>query len=188
MDRVRTSERYGALASSGGSSASRSEALRYVQARRLSSPKLPPMSDRPLSDDVRALQVIWIAVVAGALIAVGVLWWLAGQSETPPMAEMADTLFLINAGVSIAAIVGGFTVQRRLPQQAAAADTETGAMNRVRTFSILALAVMEGSALVAGVMAFLTGNALNLAFVVPFLAFAALFFPSDDRIASLVRR
>ncbi|MEM8557395.1 MAG: hypothetical protein AAGG50_06170 [Bacteroidota bacterium] len=145
------------------------------------------MSDRPLSDDVRALQVIWLAIVAGALLAVGVLWWLASQAEAPPMAEGGDRLFFINAAVNIGAIVAGFTLQRMLPVRVAAAETETGAMNQVRTFGLLSIAVMEGSALLAGVAAFLTGNALNLAFVVPFLAFAALFFPSNDRIAGLMR-
>ncbi|MEM8598519.1 MAG: hypothetical protein AAGF99_01250 [Bacteroidota bacterium] len=146
------------------------------------------MSGRPLSDDVRALQVIWLAIVGGALLAVGVLGWLASQSaEGAPMAESADGLFLVNAVASMGAIVVGFALQRMIPARAMSQDTEEAAFGQVRALGIASIAVMEASALVAGVIAFLTGDALNFAFVVPFLAFAALFFPSNARVASLLR-
>ncbi|MEO1726293.1 MAG: hypothetical protein AAFR95_04645 [Bacteroidota bacterium] len=147
------------------------------------------MSDRPLSDDVRALQVIWLAIVGGAVLAVAVLWWVAGRSaNAAPMAESADVLFMLNALASAGAIVVGFALQRMIPARVMSRDTEEAAFGQVRALGIASVAVMEASALTAGVAAFLTGNALNLAFVLPFLAFAALFFPSGARVASLMRR
>jgi hypothetical protein len=146
------------------------------------------MSDRPLSDDIRAYQIIWGAIIVGALLGVSVLWWLRSQSGTAPMAESSDLLFLVNAGASVVAIIAGFMLQRMIGARMATAASEKAAMNWVRTFGLASIAVMEGSALLAGVIAFLTGYALNLAFVVPFLAFAWLFFPSRTRIEGLLRR
>jgi hypothetical protein len=56
-------------------------------------------------------------------------------------------------------------------------------MQAIRTGTITSLAVMEAGAILAGVMALLSGTLSPLAFVVPFFAFAWLFFPSDTRVA-----
>jgi hypothetical protein len=95
-----------------------------------------------------------------------------------------DLAFYIAAGASILSIIVGFGVQRRLTDSVLPATSSYAAASQaIRTHTIISLAVMEAGALAGGLMGLLSGELTPLAFVVPFFAFAWLFFPSESRMA-----
>jgi uncharacterized membrane protein YiaA len=143
-------------------------------------------SDTPQPDaDVRTLQIVWGALIAGVALATAVMGGLAFASQDAALAEDAETFFLINAAVSILAVIGAFAVQRRMVDRLPAQGTRAELIATVRTSGVLSLALLEGSALLACIAALLTGELINLAFVVPFFAFAVLFFPTAARLDAL---
>jgi hypothetical protein len=146
----------------------------------MSAPESPPPAD-----DVRTLQIVWSALIAGVALATAVLGGLAFASEGAAFTDGAETFFLINAVISILAVIGAFAVQQRMVGRLPAQGTRAEVIATVRTSGVLSLALLEGSALLACVVAFLTGELINLAFVVPFFAFAALFFPTAARLDAL---
>lgn len=137
------------------------------------------------TDDVRTLQIVWGALIAGVALATAVLGGLAFTGQGAGLTENAETFFLVNAVVSILAVIGAFAVQQRMVGRLPAQGTRAEVIATVRTSGVLSLALLEGSALLACVVAFLTGELINLAFVVPFFAFAALFFPTAARLDAL---
>jgi len=144
-----------------------------------------PDPSRP-DEDVRSLQIVWGALVAGVALATAVMGGLAYASQDAAFADGAETFFLINAAVSILAVIGAFAVQRRLVDRLPALGTRAEVVATVRTSGVLSLALLEGSALLACIAAFLTGELINLAFVVPFFAFALMFFPTAARLDALI--
>ena len=101
--------------------------------------------------------------------------------------ENAATYFYVTAGFSIVALMIAFTVQRRMMDGLPTRGTIQEVLGAIRTAGILSLAVLEASALVACVVTLLTGELINLLFVVPFFGFALLFFPTAGRFESLLR-
>ncbi len=127
-----------------------------------------------MTDLARTLTLLWSAIGAGGTLAAIVLALVAPAS--PAMPDAADAAFYLIAFVSLSATGAALALIRGLdgpPQDDAA----------IRTRGVLALALAEMPAILSGVAAFLTGNVLALAFVVPFLAFLALTWPSAERIA-----
>ena len=139
-------------------------------------------SPEQLAADKRTLRIIWLAVASGVILISAVMSFLV-QSGTGGTMTEGGLIFTINAALNIASILFGFSIQKKLDAALPSAGGYTEAMGLIRTRCILSLAVVEGSALFAAVATFLTGDFLNLAFVVPFFAFAWLFFPSDQRFA-----
>jgi hypothetical protein len=93
-----------------------------------------------------------------------------------------DLAFYLAAGASVLSILLGFTMQRRLSETVLPALTSyPAAAQAIRTHTIISLAAMEAGALFGALMALLSGTLTPLAFVVPFFAFAWLFFPSETR-------
>jgi hypothetical protein len=144
-----------------------------------------PKSPQP-DADVRTLQIVWSALIAGVALATAVMGGLAYTSQNAAFADDAETFFLINAAVSILAVIGAFAVQRRMVDRLPAQGTRAEVIATVRTSGVLSLALLEGSALLACIVAFLTGELINLAFVVPFFAFALMFFPTTARLDALI--
>jgi hypothetical protein len=140
-----------------------------------------PAPDR-LASDLRTNRVIWLAVVAGVVLFTAVMIYLlaTGDGGSP---ESGSLFFYANAALNVAAIAAAFAVQRSLDERLAHAGTYEEAALLIRQRGLIALAIMEASAFFAIVALFLTGEWLNLAFVVPFFAFAALFFPTEARYA-----
>lgn len=133
----------------------------------------PPTDAVPLS---RQMRLLWGAIVAGAAMLIVVV--PAVGTDGPPAPDLADGVFY---GVAVLSLLGtgfAFWVLRRLEDGEA-----TGRPDRVRMLGVGALAAAEVPALAAAVGAFVTGNALALAFAVPFLAFAALTWPTEERVA-----
>lgn len=141
----------------------------------------PPPSD----NDLRTLQIVWSALVAGVLLATGVMGGLTLAGQGAALTDDAETFFFANAALNIVAIIGAFAVQRRMVDRLPAQGTRAEVVAAVRNAGVLSLALLEGSALLACVAAFLTGQLVNLLFVVPFFAFALLFFPTAARLDAL---
>ena len=136
--------------------------------------------------DLRPLQLVWAALIAGVIVLAGVLGGLSVAGRGAGV-EPAAVLFYANAAVNLAAVIGAFWVQRRLMDRLATTGTRAEAVAAIRTDSLLSAALMEGSALFAAVAAFVSGQAVNLLFVLPFFGFAAVFFPTAGRLALLLR-
>jgi hypothetical protein len=143
-------------------------------------PSAPP--DPQAASDRRTLVVLWLAVTTGVALLVGVLVVLVGSGTGGTMAD-GTLLFYLNAALNVGAIAGAFAVQRGLEARLPATGSYAEAAALIRTRVILSAAVIEASAFFAGLAFFLTGEGINLAFVVPFFAFMFLFFPSEGRYA-----
>lgn len=134
---------------------------------------------RPASPST--LRLLWGAIGVGGVL-VALVLATAGPSR-PAVPQHADAAFYLVALLSAAATGAAFALLRRLEVRLPAARGETEARALVQTHGVLALAVAETPAVIAGVAVFLTGNTLALAFLVPFVAFVALTWPSDARVA-----
>jgi len=139
-------------------------------------------SPEQLAADKRTLRIIWLAIASGVFIVSAVMMFLVRSGIGGTMAE-GGLIFIINAALNIVSILVGFSIQKKLDVALSSVGSHAEAMVFVRTRCILSIAVVEGSALFAAVATLLTGDFLNLAFVVPFFAFAWLFLPSDERFA-----
>lgn len=128
------------------------------------------------------LRIVWLAVCAGAAVAVGVFGALAA-SRPAPMPEHAEAAFYAAALISVVGTAAAFALQRAMEARLLRAGSDAEAERALRLFGVASLAAAEVPALAGAVAAFLTGDLLSLAFVVPFFAFAWLTWPSDDRVA-----
>ena len=139
------------------------------------------MPTRNHAADLRTIRSVWIAIIAGVTMMtaafVGLTWLGIGRS----MSEHATAVFYANAALNLAAVLGAFAVHRRMLDRLPHGGSYEEVVADVRLSGILSLAILEGSVLVAGLAAVLTGEPFNLLFVVPFFAFAALFFPTRER-------
>lgn len=109
--------------------------------------------------------------------------WLAMETESPALATHSDTAFYVVALLGVGALAAAFALVRRMENRLLAAGSDAEAEAAVRSYGVAALAVAEVPALAGAVAALLTGSLLPLAFGVPLFAFAALVWPSDDRVA-----
>ena len=139
-------------------------------------PSPPP---EQVARDRRMLSIIWRAVMFGVILLAGVMVFLVTTGTEARSGGAA--FFYVNALVNVAAIMGAFAVQRGLDARLPRAGTYAEAASLIRQRSILSAAVIEASALVAAVAYFVTGEAINLAFLVPFFAFMLLFRPTEAR-------
>ena len=130
------------------------------------------------------LRIVWLAVCAGAALAMGVMGWLALEAETHALAEHAEGAFYTVALLSLVGTAGAFALARRMEARLLQAGSEAEAEGAIRTHGVAALAAAEVPALAGAVAALLTGDLLALAFGVPLFAFAALLWPSDGRVAT----
>ncbi len=135
-----------------------------------------------LAADKRTLRIIWLAIVSGVVMLSAIMTFLL-QSGAGGTVSQGNVFFTLNAALNIASILLGFTIQRKLDAALTFTKSYAEAAGLIRSRCIISLAVVEASALFAAVATFLTGDLLNLAFVVPFFAFSWLFFPSDSRFA-----
>lgn len=139
------------------------------------------MPPRDHAADLRTIRAVWIAIIAGvAMMAVafaGLTWLGIGRA----MGDHAAAVFYANAALNLAAVLGAFAVHRRMLDRLPRGGSYEEVVADIRLSGILSLAILEGSVLVAGLAAVVTGEAFNLLFAVPFFAFAALFFPTRER-------
>lgn len=130
----------------------------------------------------RPLQALWGAVTAGGVTALTVLTALSLSQPTAPATGQADNAFYACAVYGIVALALAFWLLRRMETRVAAAPSDAAALAVARGHAVAALAAVESSAVLAGLVVFLTGNLLALAFGVPLIAFAALTWPSAARV------
>ena len=141
------------------------------------------MTPRPA--DLQALRTIWLALVGGvALAVVSTAMFLARGFHLTT--DWAQGLFYLNALLNAGAVLGAFAVQERLPRRLVQMYDYAAAIRAVRQAGTLSLASLEGSALLACIVALATGQGVNLLFAVPFFAFAGLFWPTERRVARLL--
>ena len=138
------------------------------------------MDDAPLL--ARPLRIIWLAVCASAAIALGVMGGLAVQAGQHALAEHAEGAFYVVALIGTAGTVGAFALLQRMERRLLRAASDAEAERAIQLNGVAALAAAEVPALAAATAAILTGDLLVLAFGVPLFAFAALTWPSDDRV------
>lgn len=134
----------------------------------------------------RSLRLLWLALSSGVGVAIVIAIVMRGVTTPSFTGDAAEILFYVNAAVNIGAIALGFMALRRLETRLLdTTDRAEGAKTMMR-YSLLALTPLETSALLACVVTVLTGDLINVAFVVPFFAFARLFWPSDPRVEALL--
>ena len=139
------------------------------------------MESRPYAADLRTIQAVWTAIIAGVALMTIAFVGLVGLGVGRVMETSAALLFYLNAGANLLALVLALGVQRRMLDRLPGREAYEEIVAEVRLAGLLSLAILEGSVLVAGVCAVVTGEAVNLLFAVPFFGFAALFFPSSAR-------
>jgi hypothetical protein len=130
---------------------------------------------------LRQIQIIWAALIIGVVLFLGVAIFVGpniGAAEDFPL----DLYMGLTALVSIVAIVIGFGIQHRMRSGRFFGQPLPQGM---ATDFVLSFAPLEASAMLAVVGYLLTQQAVLLAFLVPFFAFAVLFFPSRVRLDAL---
>ena len=143
----------------------------------------PPRPDA-VRDVALPLRIVWSAVLGGAVVAVGAMAWLSALRETAaPLAGRSEGAFYVVALLGVAGTAGAFALVHRMGRRVWEAETDERAERAVRLHTVAALAAAEVPALAAAVALLLTGDPLVLAFAAPLFAFAALLWPSDDRVA-----
>lgn len=177
----------------------------------MSRPPLQAFRDALSAQALRQLQVVHLAIPAGALLFAGVTLLLAPLAD-PPAAELASkaelvrTLSLVHALMFLsllplalllprASVARG--VQGLREQELPAPLAAQRALHLVRTASILRLALLEGAALfgvVVCLLAALDGLSsrqplvwLNLGSTAVLLVASALCFPTRERLEALYR-
>ena len=146
----------------------------------------PPPDPKQYAADLRLNQIIWIALVAGVALMTAVMGGLTVSGSVPTVTDNAAVYFYLTAGFSIVALIVAFSVQRRMIDSLPMRGTYQEVAGAVRTAGIISLAVLEASAFVACIATLLTGELINLLFVVPFFGFALVFFPTAARFESLL--
>jgi len=134
-----------------------------------------------LHRDRKTLQIIALAVCLGV---VAISMALAGLVAAGGGLDLLtpDPAFYIAAALSIASILAGFAVQRRLADTLLpAANGYVGALYAIKTNTIVSFGAMEAGAIGAALMGFLSSTLAPFAFVLPFFAFALMFFPTEGR-------
>ena len=137
-----------------------------------------------MPDLARSLRTLWAAITVGGLSALAILTVLSVTADTHAFPGRADDAFYLCALFSAAALGVAFWLISRIPARVGAAPSEAAAGASVRALGVAAMAAAEASAILAGAAVFITGNVLVAAFGAPFLAFAALTWPTDARVAA----
>ena len=130
----------------------------------------------------RPLRALWGALTAGGLTALVALTTL-GTVQSPPAPSLADTAFYVCAVYGVVALGVAFALLRRTQDRASEAQSDAAAIATIRGHGAAALAAVESSAVLAGAVVFLTGNVLAVAFGIPLVAFAAITWPTEERVA-----
>ena len=132
----------------------------------------------------RQLRTLWSAVLAGGALVLAVMGGLAVSGE-PSVPELAQPAFFGVAVLSLGGLIAALALMRTLedpgsgPGQAAEPHTPVQVQQR----ALLAIAALDATVVIAGVAALLTGDVLALAFGAPLFGFAAVFWPTEARVA-----
>ena len=135
--------------------------------------------------DLRPIQKLWAILIGSTILSVVMLVGLFMRSA-PLVEEVKETAFYANALLNFAAVAGSMWAQRHTLERVEQAKTPQGAFVAARMGGLTALLLLEISALVAGAAALVGGEAINFAFVVPYLLYAAAFFPTAPRLHALL--
>ena len=141
----------------------------------------PPV--RP--SDLRPIQRLWAILIASTVLSVVMLVGLYLRSA-PLLEDAKETAFYTNALLNFAAVAGSLWAQQHALRRVEGARTPQGAFVAARMGGLTALLLLEISALVAGAAALVGGEAINFAFVVPYVLYAALYFPTAPRLQALL--
>ena len=130
----------------------------------------------------KQIQMLWGALCAGVVVLYATMGWLTVTEPEPAFADAAQPAFFGVAVLSLAGLGLALWVMRGLE------DGTEHTPDQVQQRAIVALAGLEATAFAAAIAAFLTGDLLPLAFGVPMLAFAAVFWPDEARVAHWLGR
>ena len=147
----------------------------------------------PSPEDIRALQVLQLALVAGLVMFWGTIGFLAQVVEVAPREGAAQTVVALSAAHVFVAL-STWTASAFVPELGLK-RRELPIMGRLRAATILRLALFEGAALLGAVVCLLAvqlGVARELPLVwlngitsVAFLLVIAATFPTRERIERL---
>ena len=135
----------------------------------------------------RPLRALWGALTAGGLVALVAMTALS-LTEAPAYPHLRDAGFYACALYGTAALAVAFVLLHRMQTRLAVAPTQAAALAAIRSHGAAALAAVESSAVLAGLVVYATGNVLALAFGVPLVAFAAVTWPTEARVAGWLAR
>ena len=143
------------------------------------------MTPRIRPTDLRPIQRLWAVLIGSTILSVVMLLGLY-QRSAPLFADLKETAFYTNALLNFAAVAGSLWAQQHAVRRIERAKTPQGAFVAARMGGLTALLLLEISALVAGAAALVGGEAINFAFVVPYLIYAALYFPTAPRLQAML--
>ena len=129
------------------------------------------------------LRILVLALVNGVVL-LGIVAVVVGPvGETDP--AFTSTFFYGAGALVVVTAALSVFLMRRLRDRLATLGPEANVDATIQTGYIVAMATAEAGALVAMVGALLTGQWAFLGLAAPFVAIAALFFPTQERIESL---
>ena len=136
-----------------------------------------------MADVGASLRILTLALASGVAVFAAIALAVGPVADTPP--ETAMLYFGIAAAASATTAAGAVLVQKHLRDRLAMAEPGTDPDALIRTMHVVSMAMAEGGALLAVVFALLTGQWIFVGLVLPFFAIAAMFFPSESRLAGL---
>ena len=114
---------------------------------------------------------------AGIVLASVVMAGLVSTGTDGGMTDAAQPAFFGVAVLNLVGLAVALSMMRGLE------DREARDAGYVQSRALIAIAALEATGFLAAIAAFLTGDLLTLAFVVPMLGFAVVFWPSEARVA-----
>jgi hypothetical protein len=143
------------------------------------------MTPRLRPADLRPIQRLWAILIGSTVLSVVMLLGLYLRSA-PLVPEVKEATFYTNALLNFAAVAGSMWAQQHAVRRIEEAQTPQGAFVAARMGGLTALLLLEISALVAGAAALVGGEAINFAFVVPYVIYAVAFFPTPLRLQTML--
>ncbi len=120
---------------------------------------------------MKKARALKLGLLSGVLTFGAVVWYLRSSGGAPETTVNPTALLTVGRIVWGVAIVGCLLIFNRMRQLKTAAEQ--------RTFSIIAWALSEGTALYGGIVFLLTGSALWYQLGLGFMVLAMLAFPGD---------
>jgi hypothetical protein len=141
-----------------------------------------------LREWTRALQALWGTLLGGPLVALLATAAALAAGFAPSRPPAGDALFYLNGLGNTAALAWAFAVQHQTRLAVRRAREPADRLAHAYTLARRGLPPLAAAALFACVAALASGAWVHLAFLLPVIGFAILFYPTDARVGRWLAR
>ncbi len=146
-------------------------------------PSSLPDSPKGIFDQTRILH---LAITAGAMMLLGVVFFLKSDFSTDPNPELDDIFRVIVPLMIIAGVGVGLILKNRFLQSLTSETSAIKKLTGFRSFLIIQLAACDAGAILAAIATLLTGRGLYLIEGIGVVIWMALQFPLPDALIQML--